>query len=94
MESSDSKVTLRLGANLYFLKEGVFAKQQPIIKESATTVEVGSKGPRELFKVPLVTQEANATTSHNAAETVNAIKQVTGPELTPLPNLVRWTVAN
>ena len=72
MELNDSILALLLGTNL-------FSIDSMSICEVATnneggwcsfTVEVGPKGSRKLVKLPLVTQEANATTSGSAVETV------------------------
>ena len=57
MESSDSKLALLLGTNLFSLKCTNFRELATNNERGcrSITVEVGPKGSRELLKLPLVT---------------------------------------
>ena len=95
MESSDSKLALLLVTDLFSLNGMNFEKvvTNNELECYSITVEVSLKGFGELFKQPLVIQEANATTNSSNAEMVNAIEEISGSELTLMPILLGWTEA-
>ena len=94
MESSNSKLPLLLGMDLLSLNSTNFhdVATNNEVKYHSITVEVVPKGSGELFKLAL-TYEANVTTSTDAAETTNAIEEVSRLGLTLMPLLPGWTVA-
>ena len=95
MESSDSKLALILGTDVFSLSDMNFHKVVTDNKGRccSITVVVGPKGSGKLFKLLLIMQKANAITSSSATEAANAIEDFSRLELTVMPILPDQTLA-